>query len=331
MKLVAKAIMALLLVLSRPANIQGEALSIYEVQYTADPEGASPQNGNIIDCAGGIVTCKPPTGRPRLIIQDPDCPNGWGAIQAKDLNSIGVFADVNVGDWITLTNMLVEESKGTTFLQYIAANEAGLTIVSTGNPLPSPLTLSVGAIAAPVPGGWDGFEFTEWLVADHDAEKYEAMLIKVTDVNVEGLGYGKAYDNYVLQSNAEPNSACWASDYMNGNRAGIYHPYVEMGRHFCGVTGILEQYTGVTNGIDYDYYQLLTRNTGDFVIEQTADFDGDCDVDFVDSALFAQHWLETGCAEPDWCGGADFGSDQPDGVVWMADLAEFARYWLAGN
>lgn len=83
MKPVAKAIMALLLALSRPANIQGEALSIYEIQYTTAADGASPQNGNIIDCVGGIVTCKPPTGRPRLIIQDPDCPAGWGLSKLK--------------------------------------------------------------------------------------------------------------------------------------------------------------------------------------------------------------------------------------------------------
>ena len=325
MKPVEKAIMALLLVLSRPANIQGETLSIYEIQYTTAADGTSPQDGNIVDCLGGIVICKPPTGRPRLIIQDPDYPFGWGAIQVKDLYGIGVFADVNIGDWVSFTNVLVEESKGTTFLQYIAENEAGFTILSRGNPLPRPLTVAVDEIAAPIEGP------DSWLVANHDAEKYEAMLIKVIDVNVEGLGYGKEYDNYVLQSNADPNSACWASDYMNDDIAGIYHPYVEIGRHFCGVTGILEQYTGEKDGIDYDYYQLLTRSTADFVIDQTADFDGDCDVDFVDFGLFAQHWLQTGCSEPDWCGGADLGGDQPDGIVWMADLAEFARHWLAEN
>jgi len=304
--------------------LRADELSIYEIQYTAETDGASPQDGNIVDCLGGIVTHKPPRIQPRLIIEDPDYPVGWGAIQVKDLFSTGVFADVNVGDWVSFTNVLVEENKGTTFLQYMAENEAGFTIVSTGNPLPEPLTVAVNEIAAPVEG------LDSWLVANHDAEKYENMLIKVIDVNVEGLGYGKAYDNYILQSNTDPNSACWASDYMNDDMAGIYHPYVETGRHFCGVVGVLEQYTAESGGINYDYYQLLTRSTADFVIDQTADFDGDCDVDFADFGLFAQHWLQTGCAEPDWCGGADFGGE-PDGIVWMADLAEFARYWLAGN
>ncbi|MBN2270812.1 MAG: hypothetical protein JXN61_09375, partial [Sedimentisphaerales bacterium] len=284
------------------------------------------------DCLGGIVVCKPATGIPRLVIQDPNYPVGWGAIQVKDRYEIGVFTDVSAGDWISLTNMLVEENKGTTFLQYIEDNDPAFTIVSTGNPLPRPLTVSVGEIGAPAPGGWDGLEFTEWLVVDHSAEKYESMLIKVIDVNIGGRDYGKAYDNYVLQNNADPNSTCWASDYMNEDIDDIegYHPYILTVPHFCSVAGLLEQYTGAKAGIDYDYYQLLTRSTADFVIEQTADFDGNCDVDFVDFGLFAQHWLETGCCEPDWCGGADFGGEG-DGIVWMTDLAEFARYWLAGN
>lgn len=331
MKAVIAVITVVVSIVGSGQMLRADELSIYEIQYTTDPGGASPLDGNIVDCLGGIVTHKPPTGRPRLIIQDPDYPLGWGAIQVKDLYSTGVFTDVNVGDWVSLTNVLVEENKGTTFLQYTEDNDAGFTIISTGNSLPQPLAVAVDEIAAPVPGGWDGFEFTEWLAANHDAEKYEAMLIKVIDVNVEGLGYGKAYDNYILQSGTDTNSACWASDYMNDDIAGIYHPYVEIGRHFCGVAGVLEQYTAKSDGINYDYYQLLTTSTADFVIDQMADFDGDCDVDFVDFGLFAQHWLETGCAEPDWCGGADFGGEEPDGIVSMADLAEFARYWLAGN
>ena len=305
--------------------LRADELSIYEIQYTTDPNGASPLDGDIVDCLGGIVTHKPPTGRPRLTIQNPDYQISWGAIQVKDLFSTGVFADVNVGDWVSFANVLVEESKGTTFLQYMEENEADFTVVSTANPLPEPLTVAINEIAAPIEG------LDSWLVANHDAEEYESMLIKVIDVNVEGLGYGKGYDNYILQSNPDPNFTCWASDYMNDDTAGIYHPYVEIGRHFCGVVGVLEQYTAERDGIDYDYYQLLTTSTPDFTIDQTADFDADCDVDSVDFALFAQHWLQTGCAEPDWCGGADFAGDNPDGIVRMADLSEFAGYWLAGN
>ena len=274
--------------LAPAGSAQADELSIYEIQYTADANGTSPQHGNIVDCLGGIVTHKPPTGRPRLIIQDPNYPDGWGAIQVKDLYSTGVFIDVNIGDWISLTNVEVEDNKGTTFLQYIEDNNANFTIVSTNNPLPEPLVVAVDQIAAPVEG------LDSWLVTDHNAEKYEAMLIKVINVNVKDTGYGKAYDNYILASNADPNFICWTSDYMNADKDKglIYHPNIETGRNFCGVTGILEQYIGEQDGIYYDYYQLLTTSTEDYTIEQIADLDGDCDVDFLDFGIFTEHWLE---------------------------------------
>jgi len=302
-------------------------LSIYEIQYTTDANGISPQNGNVVDCLGGIVTHKPPTGRPRLIIQDPNYPDGWGAIQVKDLYSTGVFVDVNVGDWLSFTKVMVEENKGTTFLQYIEDNKAGFSTVSTNNPLPAPKIVTIDEIAAPLEG------LDEWVVPDYDAEKYEAMLIKVVDVYVQDTGYGKAYDNYLLASNVYPNLTCWASDYMNAgkDKGQIYHPYIEIGQNFCGITGVLEQYTGEQEGIHYDYYQLLTTSTEAFTIDQTADFDGDCDVDFADFSIFAEHWLQTGCTEPDWCGGADLTQEKPDGLVDTFDLLKFAQLWLEGR
>lgn len=308
-------------------SIQAVELSIFDIQYTTDPNGASPYNGMIIDCTGGIVTHKPPTGRPRLIIQDPAYPEGWGAIQVKDLFSTGIFADVNVGDWISLTNVLVEENVGTTFLQYIEENNAGFETQSINNSLPKPLIVGVDEIVSPIE------DLNAWIVTDHNAEKYESMLIKVINVTVADTGYGKAYDNYILQSNVDPNMICWASDYMNADKEKglIYHPEVVIGQNFCGVIGILEQYTAESDGIYYDYYQLLTTGSQDFTIKQIADLDGDCDVDFFDFNVFADHWLEEGCSEPDWCGQADMAEQSPDGVVDIYDLIEFTKYWLEGK
>lgn len=275
-------------VLSMIGSVQAAVLSIYDIQYTADPNGESPQNGIILDCTGGIVMHKTPSGKPRLIVQDPAYPDGWGAIQVKDLFGTGIFDDVNVGDWIYLTNVLVEEFKGSTFLQYMEENNAGFEILSSNNKLPKPRVVTIDEIAAPIEG------LDTLLVTNHNAEKYEAMLIKVINVNVKDTGYGKAYDNYILASNADPNLICWASDYMNAgkDKGLIYHTNIEPGRNFCGVTGVLEQYTGEQDGIYYDYYQLLTTSTEDFTIEQIADLDGDCDVDFLDFGIFTEHWLE---------------------------------------
>ncbi|MHC4648279.1 MAG: hypothetical protein ACYTBJ_22695 [Planctomycetota bacterium] len=304
-------------------TVEAQALSICEVQYTSDVNGASPRHGSIVDCLGGIVIHKSrPPIRPRLTLYDPNSPHGWGGIIAKDLYSTGAFDDVNVGDWISFTNVEVEDFKGTTFLQYKAELDPNFTIISSANPLPQPLPVGIDEIAAPLEGP------NQWVVADHRAEKYEAMLIKVIDVNVTDRGYGKAYDNYVLAGNTDPNLTCWASDYMNDDNIEIYHPYVLVGQNFCSVAGILEQYAAENDGISYDYYQLLTRYTQDFTIEQTADLDDDCDVDFIDFAAFAGHWLQQGCAEPLWCGGADINSST---AVDEFDLQRFSQNWLEGK
>ena len=62
----------------------------------------------------------------------------------------------------------------------------------------------------------------------------------------------------------------------------LYLPQIVTGQNFCSVSGILEQYTKLSDG--WDYYQLLTTDDKALAIEQTADFDGDCDVDFADFA-----------------------------------------------
>ncbi len=317
-------IMIILTILTLVGSVKADALSIYEIQYTTDANGIGPQNSNVVDCLGGIVTHKRGGGRPRLFLQDPNYPDGWGAIQVKGW-SFGAFDDVAIGDLVSLANVQVDDFKGTTFLQYKSEYDPNFTIVSTNNPLPRPLVVTIDEIAAPLE------DLDAWIVPDHNAEKYEAMLIKVINVYVKDVGYGKAYDNYLLASNVDPNLTCWASDYMNSDRVEIYHPYIDIGQNFCGVTGVLEQYTGDSEGVYYDYYQLLTTSTKTFTIDQTADFDGDCDVDLADFSIFAEHWLQTGCSEPDWCGGADLTKDQSDGIVDTFDLLKFAQLWLEGR
>jgi hypothetical protein len=245
---------------------QAVGLSVYEIQYTNDANGVSPQNGNLVDCLGGIVTHKRSGGRPRLVLQDPNHPDGWGAVQVKGWSS-EAFSGVAVGDWVSLTNVLVEDFRGTTFLQYQSEYNSALTVVDIDNPLPRPLIVAVDKVAAPIE------TIDAWAVSDYSAEKYESMLIKVIDVFVLDLGYGKAFDNYVLASNEEPKAVCWVSDYMNAGKekGAIYHPSVEAGNYFHSVTGILEQYTGFSDGIYYDYYQLLTRTSEDFQAEQPAE------------------------------------------------------------
>jgi len=265
--------------------------SIYEIQYTTDSNGNSPLDGILIDeCSGGIVTCIFPGKRTRIVVHDPNYPDGWGAIQVKDIDQMGYLDSISVGDYVRIFNVTVEEFRGTTFLQMIAEDMPSVIVVSSNNAVPEPLVVDVNEIAAPVyESGIDGY-----FVADHSAEKYEAMLIRVENVVVTDVNLGKESDNYALQDYDDPGDtsfSCWVSDYQNIERDDeqLYHPYVIPNQRFCSVTGILEQYT--RSSYDLDYYQLLTTYTGDLKRYTPADINGDCMVDFSDFAILCQYWL----------------------------------------
>lgn len=69
------------------------------------------------------------------------------------------------------------------------------------------------------------------------------------------------------------------------------------------------------------YESSITTHGFEFV---PADFDDDGYVNFIDFAVFAEHWLETDCGP---CGGADLTGDED---VKLDDLREFAENWLGG-
>ena len=55
------------------------------------------------------------------------------------------------------------------------------------------------------------------------------------------------------------------------------------------------------------------------------DLTGDDHVDIGDFSVFAAQWRRTDCQAPDWCLGSD---SEPDGNVDALDLADFAGHWL---
>ncbi len=240
------------------ARAGAQPLTTYQIQQPADAVGTSTYNGRIVDCAGGVVTHKFAGFKPRVVLQDPAFCDGWGGIQVKDWTATrDLFDAVSVGDWVSLSNVEVEEFVGNTLLQYKSGNSAGAVVTGTGNPLPAHKVVAAGEIAAPVES-----PPSEWYVADHSAEKFESMLLTVEDVTVTGTDLGKERDNYVL---SDPAGECWATDYMNADRGDVYHPLVRVGAHFDSVSGILEQYAD--GGNQFDYYQLLTTGSEDFVPE----------------------------------------------------------------
>jgi len=55
------------------------------------------------------------------------------------------------------------------------------------------------------------------------------------------------------------------------------------------------------------------------------DLNQDCRVNWSDFGAFASGWLDEGCTDPTWCGGADLNGS---GQVNWADFAIFAAHWL---
>ena len=225
------------------------AVSIYDVQYTADPSGDSSYVGSTIDCAGGIVIDKWVGGSTKLTIYDPANPNGWGGVISKTRG--GEFAGVNVGDWVSFANVFVEERSGNTQLTFDATLTTDPTnpgygssfiVKNTGNALPTGIVVTENSFS----------------------EAYESMRVVLEGVEVTARDLGRKSDNYNLLNG---NGNYFAADYMNGNVVfEPYHSLASIGAEFDSVSGIIEH--KAKDG--WDYYQMLTTGTSDFVVPEPA-------------------------------------------------------------
>ena len=63
------------------------------------------------------------------------------------------------------------------------------------------------------------------------------------------------------------------------------------------------------------------------VNQPDGDLDGDLDVDFYDFAIFAEHWMKSGCVETSSCGAAELTGDAN---ITMDDLKILTENWLNG-
>jgi len=229
-------------------------LSVYDVQYTTDPAGASPYDGQIHNVTGGIVTHVWHGFNDRVYLYDPAHPT-WGSIVVKDGESGELSNNVGIGDWVSFDNIYIDEYRGTTFLQYRRsyAPDVSFTVEGGGNPLPAPVALTAADLAVP---------------PNHPTtEPYESMLVTLENVIVGQMDLGKAGDNYELLQGID---IAWAADYMNIDAGGPYHPSIYTGASLESITGIVEQYTDLDSG--WDYYQVVTRSSADIVPEPASLF-----------------------------------------------------------
>ena len=215
-----------------------ELYTIYEIQYSdASYAWGSPHAGEIIDCVGGIVTAK---FSQRIVIQDPSADGEWAAIEIR---GYPVYpTGIEVGDNLSLETVYVDEYRGATVLQYYAASSH--TIISSGNPLPEPLSLSINNIRYPA--------------TPSVTEKYAAMLISIDElVRIGEMDLGGHNDNYEMLSFF--GDRAYGSDYANNDIQTTY--YVQSGERYQKLVGLLQRYD---DDESWDYYQLLPRNNGDY-------------------------------------------------------------------
>ena len=135
--------------------------SIYDIQYTADISGDSPEVGNVVSTYG-IVTGVIGFGADvdRFFIQDGNGP--WNGIYVYDNTHT-----VALGDSVMVTGT-VSEYFGLTELSSVT----NVTIINSGNAQPTPVVINTG---------------------DAAQEQYECVLVQVTDAlcNNADAGFGQ--------------------------------------------------------------------------------------------------------------------------------------------
>ena len=130
-------------------------LTIYQIQYTTDPSGASPYEGERVETSG-VVTAK---FADYFFIQDG--PGAWNGIAVYPIQ------DVEVGDEIHIVAYVIEYNEKTELTDIVSLEIVGLADV------PEPVVITTNDLA--------------------NLEDYEGVLTKVQDVTVtnEDLGYGE--------------------------------------------------------------------------------------------------------------------------------------------
>lgn len=126
-------------------------LTIHDVQFTTDPLGISPYNGQVVTVTGIVTAFR--DGRPNMFIQDG--PGEWSGIV---LYSPSGWTGYDEGDELEVTGEVYEYNEKTE-IQYITE----INLLTSGNLLPDFVLLSTDAI---------------------NDERYEGVLCRVENVTV---------------------------------------------------------------------------------------------------------------------------------------------------
>jgi len=204
-------------------------LKIYDIQYTTNANGDSPQVGNVVTTRGvitGIVVNGP--AKWSFFIQD--SARAWNGLYIYNLND----STLSMGDSVEVTGKVSEfklvsatQPQATTEL----TNVSNITVLNTGNTLPTPVSITTG---------------------NANMEEWEGVLIKVTNAQCtsNSLGFGM-----------------WSVNDGSGNinADDDIYPYA-----LNALVGTNYDVTGIGH-YSFDQYKILPRMASDIAISTGID------------------------------------------------------------
>jgi hypothetical protein len=201
--------------------------TIYDIQFSTNPNGNSPEENNIVTTKGVVTAYVSNTanyGAGSFFIQDGD--GAWNGLYIYNQDTL---LTPSVGDSVEVTGTVVELNLGSAPQAVTELNSISNINVFNSGPLPNTTTISTG---------------------DANSEKYEGVLIKVTNAEATvvgptsagGLGFGQWEMN-------DGSGALRGDDDMYA-----YHTIANQGTHY-DVTGI--------GHYSFDDYKILHRKPSD--------------------------------------------------------------------
>lgn len=204
---------------------------IYDIQFTTNPNGDSPEVGNLVTTKGvitGIIKNGP--DRHAFFIQDSAL--AWNGLYVYERND----STLVIGDSVEVTGT-VAEYNGLTELSFVS----NITVINSGNTLPTPVvtttananmeqwegvliqTLSAECTSNTVGFGmWEINDGSGTLLADDDIFPYHFNAVVGSDYDVTGIGHYSFGDYKILPRDANDISLVVGIDELNASNVAVY-------------------------------------------------------------------------------------------------------------
>ena len=204
---------------------------IYDIQFTTNPNGDSPEVGNVVTTKGvitGIIKNGP--DRHAFFIQDSAL--AWNGLYIYERND----STLVIGDSVEVTGT-VAEYNGLTELSFVS----NITVINSGNTLPTPVvtttananmeqwegviiqTLNAECTSNTVGFGmWEINDGSGTLLADDDIYFYHLTAVVGSYYNVTGIGHYSFGDYKILPRDANDISLVVGIDELNASNVAVY-------------------------------------------------------------------------------------------------------------